>query len=87
MTSRGRGDTGDCASPLEIAENLIKIRDKSHTFLAELGVIFSNPLGLTVHPDASTWHAAMDHRIKSLQDMSTFIECDLPSGKKPLTLK
>ena len=38
-------------------------------------------------PDASAWRAAMDREINSLRDMGAFLECDLPPGKKPLTLK
>ena len=39
------------------------------------------------HPYASAWHTAMDREINSLWDMGAFLECDLLSGKKPLTLK
>ena len=38
-------------------------------------------------PDAPAWHAAMQHKITSLKEMDAFIECDLPSGRKPLDLK
>jgi len=38
-------------------------------------------------PDAAAWRAAMDREISSLRDMGAFLECDLPPGKKPLTLK
>ena len=38
-------------------------------------------------PDAAAWRAAMDREISSLHDMGAFLECDLPAGKKPLTLK
>ena len=39
------------------------------------------------HPDAHAWCAAMDREIVSLKGMNTFVECDLPSGRKPLDLK
>jgi len=38
-------------------------------------------------PDVAAWHAAMDREIASLHNMGAFLECDLPSGKKPLMLK
>ncbi len=38
-------------------------------------------------PDVAAWRAAMDREISSLRDMGAFLECDLPPGKKPLTLK
>ena len=38
-------------------------------------------------PDAAAWRAAMDREISGLKDMGAFEECDLPPGKKPLTLK
>ena len=38
-------------------------------------------------PDAAAWHAVMAHEIASLKEMDAFIECNLPSGWKPLDLK
>ena len=38
-------------------------------------------------PDAAAWHAAMAHKIASLKEMDAFVECNLPSGRKPLDLK
>jgi len=37
--------------------------------------------------DAAAWWAAMDREISGLKDMDAFLKCNLPPGKKPLTLK
>ena len=38
-------------------------------------------------PDASIWHAAMDHELMSLDEMGAFEETDLPVGDHVIGLK
>lgn len=38
-------------------------------------------------PDTAVWCAVIDREVASLRDIGAFQECELPSGKKALSLK